>query len=178
MSARLADILERCIPSVLDLWGRGAHSSELSSLCEADRICDLADVLRAMSAALRPVRDGAGTVDDFIETAAAHGARRRAQGLGESCLFEEYDLLGSALPAAIRACPDVPHLTPEELVSLEGGLTTAILAGLRGFHRGEFERRGSWNETLAQVREASEMDGRRVEIGEAPAREWGAGGGG
>jgi hypothetical protein len=167
MSARLADILDQCIPLVLDEWGRSAHSVELQALCESDRAGDLAEVLHAMAAALRPVRDGAGTVDDFIETAAAHGARRRSQGLGESCLFEEYDLLGTALPRALRSCPDVPHLSPDELVSLEGGLTTAILAGLRGFHRGEFERRGAWPETLARVvREASEMGPRRGEVSE------------
>ena len=36
-------------------------------------------------------------------------------------------------------------------MALEGGLTTAILAGLRGFHRGEFERRGTWDEVLART---------------------------
>jgi hypothetical protein len=162
MSARLADVLDQCIPTVLDEWGRSARSGELERLCESDRVGDLAAVLRAMAAAFRPPRDGTGAVDEFIETAAAHGARRRAQGLGESCLFEEYDLLGSALPRALRTCPDALALLPEDLVSLEGGLTTAILAGLRGFHRGEFERRGAWPETLARVvSEASEMGTRR-----------------
>ncbi|HEV7992199.1 MAG TPA: hypothetical protein VGP25_10255 [Gemmatimonadaceae bacterium] len=163
MSARLADILDRCIPSVLDAWGRRARAGELAQLCEADRVGELGSVLRAMASALRPPSEGSGAVDEFIETAAAHGAHRRAQGVGESCLFEEYDLLGSTLPLALRTCPDAPMLSPEELVSLEGGLTTAILAGLRGFHRGEFERRGAWPETLARaVSEASEM-GRRGE---------------
>jgi hypothetical protein len=163
MSARLADILDRCIPTVLDEWGRKAHSGELVTLCESDRIGDLPQVLRAMAAALRPACEGAaGTVDDFIETAAAHGARRREQGVRESCLFEEYDLLGTAIPYALRGCPGTPHLSSEELVSLEGGLTTAILAGLRGFHRGEFERRGAWSETIARVAiEASEIAPRR-----------------
>jgi hypothetical protein len=161
MSARLADVLERCIPLVLSEWDRHARSGELEALCESDRPGDLAEVLRTMAAAMRPLRDGEGAVDDFIETAAAHGARRRAQGLGERCLFEEYDLLGTALPAAIRRCPDVAPLAPEDLVSLEGGLTTAILAGLRGFHRGEFERRGAWPETLARAAsEASELSPR------------------
>lgn len=167
MSARLADILEQCIPSVLDEWGRSARSGQLQALCESDRAGDLASVLRTMAAAFRPTRAGSGTVDEFIETAAAHGARRRSQGLGESCLFEEYDLLGSALPRALRTCPGSPQLSPDELVSLEGGLTTAILAGLRGFHRGEFERRGAWHETIARVAsEASEMgSGREDEAG-------------
>ena len=118
MSARLADILDRCIPFVLDEWGRNAHSGELVALCESDRVGDLAEVLRAMAAALRPPSEGAGTVDDFIETAAAHGARRREQGVRESCLFEEYDLLGTAIPHALRGCPGIPHLSSEELVSL------------------------------------------------------------
>jgi hypothetical protein len=168
MSARLADTLDRCIPAVLDEWGRSARSGELQTLCDSDRVGDLAEVLRAMAAAFRPHRDGASTVDDFIEAAAAHGARRRAQGMGESCLFEEYDLLGSALPLALRGCPDTPPITAEELVSLQGGLTTAILAGLRGYHRGEFERRGPWHETLARVvSEATEMRGGRTEPREA-----------
>jgi hypothetical protein len=34
---------------------------------------------------------------------------------------------------------------------LEGALTTAILAGLRGYHRGEFERRGTWADALAKT---------------------------
>ena len=158
MSARLADILDRCIPTVLDVWSNRAHSGELDALCESDRLGDLGGVLRTMASALRPQREGTGAVDEFIETAAAHGARRRAQGVGESCLFEEYDQLGSALPVALRACPGAPPLTPEELIALEGGLTTAILAGLRGYHRGEFERRGPWHETVARVAsEASEM---------------------
>ena len=168
MSARLADILDRCVPAILDEWGRSARSGELAGLCESDRIGDLAQVLHAMASAFRPLRDETGTVDDFIETAAAHGARRRAQGVGESCLFEEYDLLGTALPLALRGCVGAPTLSAEELVSLEGGLTTAILAGLRGFHRGEFERRGPWHETLARVvSEASEMGGSRGEQKEA-----------
>jgi hypothetical protein len=167
MSARLADILDQCIPTVIDEWGRCAHSGELRSLRDVDRAGDLDKVLRAMAAAFRPVGDGIGTVDDFIETAAAHGARRREQGLGESCLFEEYDLLGTALPRALRTCPGSPHLSPDELVSLEGGLTTAILAGLRGFHRGEFERRGAWPETLARVvSEAGEMGEQKRALGD------------
>ncbi|MEO8562480.1 MAG: hypothetical protein ABI601_10420 [bacterium] len=163
MSAQLGDILDRCIPLVLAEWALRAHTGELEALGESERPGDLDAVLRAMAAALRPLSDGSGTVvDDFIETAAAHGARRRTQGVDESCLFADYDLLGSALPLALRACPDAGTLSPEELIALEGGLTTAILAGLRGFHRGEFERRGSWHETLARVSEASEIGVRRI----------------
>ena len=68
----------------------------------------------------------------------------------EACLFEEYDHLGAAVPHALRAC-ETPPLAPEDLVALEGGLTTAILAGLRGFHRGEFERRGTWAAVMART---------------------------
>jgi len=149
MSARLADTLERCIPAILDEWRRAAAAGELHALCDEDRVGDLADVLRAMSVALRP-RAVPGAVDQFIETAAAHGARRRAQGVHEACLFEEYDHLGTAVPHGLRACESAP-LAPEDLVALEGGLTTAILAGLRGFHRGEFERRGTWADVLART---------------------------
>jgi hypothetical protein len=149
MSARLADTLERCIPAILEEWGRAAAGGELRMLCDEDRVGDLASVLRAMSVALRP-RAVPGAVDLFIETAAAHGARRRAQGLHEACLFEEYDLLGMAVPDGLRACATAP-LAPEDLLALEGGLTTAILAGLRGYHRGEFERRGTWADVLART---------------------------
>ncbi|HEU4722077.1 MAG TPA: hypothetical protein VFS59_12000 [Gemmatimonadaceae bacterium] len=148
MSARLADTLERCIPAILDEWGRAAAGGELRALCDEDRAGDLAAVLSAMSNALRP-RPVPGAVDQFIEAAAAHGARRRAQGVHEACLFEEYDYLGSAVPHGLRVCHIAP-LAPEDLLALEGGLTTAILAGLRGFHRGEFERRGTWAEVLAR----------------------------
>jgi hypothetical protein len=149
MSVRLADTLERCIPAILEVWTRAAAGGELRALCEQDRVGDLAAVLRAMSSALRP-RPRPGAVDQFIETAAAHGARRRAQGVHEACLFEEYDYLGTAVPHGLRACGSAP-LAPEDLMALEGGLTTAILAGLRGFHRGEFERRGTWADVLAQT---------------------------
>jgi hypothetical protein len=88
MSARLADTLERCIPAILEEWGRVAASGELQALCDEDRVGDLANVLHAMSVALRP-RAMPGAVDLFIETAAAHGARRRAQGVHEACMFEE-----------------------------------------------------------------------------------------
>ena len=161
MSARLADTLERCIPAILEEWGRVAASGELQALCDEDRVGDLASVLHAMSVALRP-RAMPGAVDLFIETAAAHGARRRAQGVHEACLFEEYDHLGTAVP---HAC-DIAPLAPEDLLALEGGLTTAILAGLRGFHRGEFERRGTWADVLArtahdagEIRETRESGG-------------------
>ena len=158
MAARLGDVLERCIPLVLDEWDRRARAGELGALCDADRAGDLADVLRTMAAALTPVQDGVGAVDDFIERAAAHGARRRDQGVSERCLFEEYELLGITVPVALRECREAPPLAPEDLVAIEGGLTTAILAGLRGFHRGEFERRGVWPETLARAAsEASEL---------------------
>jgi hypothetical protein len=159
MSARLADTLERCIPAILAEWDRAAAEGELRALGDEDRVGDLAAVLRAMSVALRP-RPISGAVDQFIETAAAHGARRRAQGVHEACLFEEYDYLGTAVPTGLRICETAP-LPPEDLVALEGGLTTAILAGLRGFHRGEFERRGTWAEVLAQTAgEAAQMDAR------------------
>jgi hypothetical protein len=152
MSARLAVMLRQCIPTILDEWARRARGSELESIGVADREGDLAEVLRAMSVALGPHHPGSRAVDDFIETAAAHGARRHAQGIRETCLFEEYDLLGAALPHALRACQDEDGpLSPEEVLALEGGLTTAILAGLRGFHRVEFERRGPWTDTLARV---------------------------
>jgi len=167
MSARLSDVLERAIPLVLDEWGRHARTGELEALCDTDLSGDLAEVLRTMAAALRPLGDGEGAVDEFIETAAGHGARRRAQGVGEGCLFEEYDLLGSLLPVALRNSPGVASLAPEDLVAIEGGLTTAILAGLRGYHRGEFERRGAWPETLARaVSEASELSPRRPDTQE------------
>jgi len=149
MFARLADTLEQCIPAILDEWGRSAADGELRALCDEDRAGDLAAVLRAMSIALHP-RPVPGAVDQFIEIAAAHGARRRAQGVHEACLFEEYDFLGAAVPHGLRACK-TPPLAPEDLVALEGGLTTAILAGLRGFHRGEFERRGTWAEVMART---------------------------
>jgi hypothetical protein len=149
MSARLADTLEQCIPAILDEWSRAAADGQLRTLCDDDRAGDLAAVLRAMSTALHP-QPVAGAVDHFIEIAAAHGARRRAQGLHEACLFEEYDFLGAAVPHGLRACK-IPPLAPEDLLALEGGLTTAILAGLRGFHRGEFERRGTWEEVMARA---------------------------
>ena len=157
MSARLADTLEQCIPAILDEWGRAAAEGELRALGDEDRVGDLAAVLRAMSTALHP-QPIPGAVDQFIETAAAHGARRRAQGLHEACLFEEYDFLGVAVPHGLRACR-TPPLAPEDLVALEGGLTTAILAGLRGFHRGEFERRGTWEEVLARTASESSEHG-------------------
>jgi hypothetical protein len=160
MSARLADTLERCVPAILAEWERAAAGGELRALCQEDRAGDLAVVLRAMSAALHPHPEP-GAVDRFIEAAAAHGARRRAQGVHEACLFEEYDYLGSAVPHGLRLCQTAP-LAPEDLIALEGGLTTAILAGLRGFHRGEFERRGTWDEVLART---------ASEAGEARARD-------
>ena len=170
MSARLADTLERCIPAILAEWGRSAVEGELRALCDEDRVGDLAHVLRAMSVALHP-RPVPGAVDHFIETAAAHGARRRAQGVHEACLFEEYDHLGTAVPHGLRVCETAP-LAPEDLVALEGGLTTAILAGLRGFHRGEFERRGTWDEVMARTAgEAAQLEVRR----DVPGGEWGVG---
>jgi hypothetical protein len=159
MSAHLASTLQRCIPDILDEWARRAQGSQLEAICEADRAGDLAAVLGTMSVALDPHGPGSHAVDAFIETAAAHGARRHAQGIGEACLFEEYEMLGVALPHALRRCEDAEGpLAPEDLLTLEGGLTTAILAGLRGFHRGEFERRGAWPEAMARVMsEASEL---------------------
>jgi hypothetical protein len=50
----------------------------------------------------------------------------------------------------LRECQIAP-LTPQDLLTLEGALTTAILAGLRGYHRGEFERRGTWADVLART---------------------------
>ena len=149
MTVRLADTLERCVPAILDEWGRSAAAGELRMLCAEDRVGDLASVLHAMSSALRP-HPVAGAVDQFIEIAAAHGARRRAQGVHEACLFEEYDHLGTAVPNGLRACESTP-LAPEDVMALEGAITTAILAGLRGFHRGEFERRGTWADVLART---------------------------
>jgi hypothetical protein len=161
MSVRLADTLERCIPTILDEWGRSAARGELRALCHDDRVGDLADVLRAMSLALRP-RAVPGAVDQFIEAAAAHGARRRAQGVPEACLFEEYDYLGTAVPHGLRICEKAP-ISPEDIVALEGGLTTAILAGLRGFHRHEFERRGTWADVMARTaHDAHEATGLRI----------------
>lgn len=158
MSARLADTLDRCIPAILAEWERAAAGGELRALCQEDRAGDLASVLRAMSVALHPHPEP-GAVDRFIETAAAHGARRRTQGVHEACLFEEYDYLGSAVPHGLRLCQSAP-LAPEDLLALEGGLTTAILAGLRGFHRGEFERRGTWADVLARsVSDADDSTG-------------------
>lgn len=163
MSVRLADTLERCIPAILDEWGRAAAAGELRGLCHEDRVGDLAVVLRAMSVALRP-RAVPGAVDQFIEAAAAHGARRRAQGLHEACLFEEYDYLGTAVPHGLRVCETAP-LSPEDIVALEGSLTTAILAGLRGFHRHEFERRGTWADVMARAaHDAHESPELRIRI--------------
>lgn len=160
MSARLADTLERCLPAILHEWEDRASAGELRSVCQSDRVGDLADVLRAICAALEP-NPSEGAVDAFIEIAAAHGARRRLQGVQEACLFEEYDFLGTAVPHALRECQIAP-LTPQDLLTLEGALTTAILAGLRGYHRGEFERRGTWADVLASTARDS------TDLGPAP----------
>jgi len=149
MSARLAETLGHCLPAILHEWERRAVAGELRAVCQSDRAGDLADVLRAICAALKP-NPVEGAVDAFIETAAAHGARRRLQGVQEACLFEEYDFLGTAVPHALRECRIAP-LSSQDLVTLEGALTTAILAGLRGYHRGEFERRGTWADALART---------------------------
>jgi hypothetical protein len=149
MSVRLADTLERCLPAILHEWEHRASAGELRSVCQSDRVGDLANVLRAICAALEP-DPSAGAIDAFIEIAAAQGARRRLQGVHEACLFEEYDFLGTAVPHALRECQIAP-LAPQDLVTLEGALTTAILAGLRGYHRGEFERRGTWADALART---------------------------
>jgi hypothetical protein len=149
MSARLADTLEHCLPAILHEWERRAAAGELRAVCQTDRAGDLAAVVRAICAALDPT-PAAGAVDAFIEVAAAHGARRRVQGVHEACLFEEYDFLGAAVPHALRECRIAP-LAPQDLIVLEGALTTAILAGLRGYHRGEFERRGTWADALART---------------------------
>ena len=162
MSARLAETLERCLPAILHEWERRASAGELRSVCQTDRAGDLADVLRAICAALAP-DPAEGAVDAFIEIAAAHGARRRMQGVHEACLFEEYDFLGTAVPHALRECQITP-LTPQDLLTLEGALTTAILAGLRGYHRGEFERRGTWADALARTARDS------TDLGSAPTR--------
>jgi hypothetical protein len=157
MSARLADTLERCLPAILHEWEDRAASGELRAVCQPDRAGDLADVLRAIGAALMP-NPSEGAVDAFIEIAAAHWARRRLQGVREACLFEEYDFLGTAVPHALRECQIAP-LTPQDLLTLEGALTTAILAGLRGYHRGEFERRGTWADVLARTaRDSNDLD--------------------
>jgi hypothetical protein len=163
MSARLADTLERCLPAILHEWEDRASAGELRSVCQSDRAGDLADVLRAICAALEP-NPSAGAIDAFIEIAAAHGARRRLQGVQEACLFEEYDFLGTAVPHALRTCQIAP-LTPQDLLTLEGALTTAILAGLRGYHRGEFERRGTWADVLASTARDS------TDLGSAPPPE-------
>ena len=149
MSAQLADTLAHCLPAILHEWERRASTGELRSVCQTDRAGDLADVLRAICAALAP-DPTEGAIDTFIEIAAAHGARRRLQGVHEACLFEEYDFLGTAVPHALRECAIAP-LTPQDLLTLEGALTTAIMAGLRGYHRGEFERRGTWADALART---------------------------
>ena len=149
MSARLAEALGHCLPAILHEWERRAAAGELRVVCQSDRAGDLADVLRAICAALEP-DPVEGAVDAFIEVAAAHGARRRLQGVHEACLFEEYDFLGTAVPHALRECRIAP-LSPQDLLMLEGALTTAILAGLRGYHRGEFERRGTWADALART---------------------------
>jgi hypothetical protein len=149
MSAQLADTLAHCLPAILHEWERRASTGELRSVCQTDRAGDLADVLRAICAALAP-DPTEGAIDTFIEIAAAHGARRRLQGVHEACLFEEYDFLGTAVPHALRESRIAP-LTPQDLLTLEGALTTAILAGLRGYHRGEFERRGTWADALARM---------------------------
>ena len=104
---------------------------ELRAVCQTDRAGDLAAVLRAICVALDPT-PCAGAVDAFIEMAAAHGARRRAAGRARGMLFEEYDFLGTAVPHALRECRIAP-LAPQDLLALEGALTTAILAGLRGY---------------------------------------------
>src|SRR5512133_2274342 len=98
MNPRLGATLRQCIPTILDEWARRARGSEMESICAEEREGNLAQVLWAMSVALGPHRPGSRAVDDFIETAAAHGARRRSQGIREACLFEEYDLLGAAMP--------------------------------------------------------------------------------
>jgi hypothetical protein len=89
----------------------------------------------------------------------------------EACLFEEYDHLGTAVPHGLRIC-EKASLSPEDVMALEGGITTAILAGLRGFHRHEFERRGTWADVLARAaldaHDAHEATGLRVR---APHRE-------
>lgn len=85
-----------------------------------------------------------------VREAARHGEQRRKQGFDERFILVEYQLLQQVLERFVsrNAAPDVAR---HAMAHLDESIRFATYASIRGFHRGTYEKRGQWPETVERL---------------------------
>ena len=107
--------------------------SESKGRIDQDHLVDLIGQL-AEAALHRDVTGGDASVG-LLRTALEHGRDRRADGFSEEMLLREYHLLRRGLWENLKRIS--PESATETILRIDGEITMATAASLRGFHQEE-----------------------------------------
>ena len=94
-----------------------------------------------------------------IADAVRHGERRRAAGVAEGVIWEEFAALREALRRYLARCRVPRWKHREALIRLDMAMSVAELAAIRGYHREAFERAGLWPTLIGQLARESPLLG-------------------
>jgi hypothetical protein len=151
---RSREVYLECIreePDIVEKFIAATRRPPWSMFPEEERINFLRDLLEPLLRLAMPEGDERKLCDRTLRIAASHGEHRRAQGLGEDILFEDIDLFGRAVLSQLSEL-DPEVLESEAYGRVDGVLSLACMASLRGYHRQTFEEMGRWPNTLEELR--------------------------
>ena len=102
-------------------------------------------VVAVAELALRPSEGAPERCRSMLHAAAEHGEERLREGFDDSLLFRELYLLRTAIWHYVHQHPAGSSAEGfEAILRIDGALTLAVRASVRGFHRPTYETRGEW----------------------------------
>jgi hypothetical protein len=104
-----------------------------------------------------------------VAAAIAHGETRRALGMTEQIIFEEFSAVREALRRYLDSSAIDTARRREALMRLDMATSVAELAAIRGFHREAFEKAGLWETLVSDLARNSPLVGLPAPVIPPPA---------
>ena len=152
----VCDNLKSHVPDIMREWEAITHEEPWLSLPKTYRVDKLPDVaIGLFEASLCDPADPAAHRDK-VEAALEHGARRRAHDFPDAVLLTEYYLLREAIWRYVaRTFP--AQVANDAILRIDSAIMLATRATLIGYHREEYEERGSWSSVVDRLVEEAPL---------------------
>ena len=152
----VCDNLKAHVPDILREWEAITHEEPWVSLPKTYRVDNLPDVTIGLFEASLCDPASRDAQREKIEAALEHGARRRAHEFPDAVLLTEYYLLREAIWRYLgRTFPD--KVANDAILRIDSAIMLATRATLIGYHREEYEQRGSWDTTVDRLVEEAPL---------------------
>jgi hypothetical protein len=142
---------------IMEDWQRLARAQPWYCLPGTDRSGLLRDVLLGLvdAAICEPSDESAHRRK--VSAAWKHGQRRRAQGVPEHLIFNEYHLLRQALWYYLITTFGPTEEITDAIMRVDVALTVATNASLWGYHKDEIDALGRWDEGMERIVQSSPL---------------------